>query len=78
MEGYAYAFGLALVSFVIYYGSLRLSPWVKCSKCNGQPRVKGRMFSYAHHTCPKCDGTGRQVRWGYRFFRMGAEGKPPQ
>jgi DnaJ-class molecular chaperone len=78
LEGYLFAIGLVLISSLIYCGSLRLKPWVKCSKCDGQPRVKGWMFSYAHHTCPKCGGTGRQVRWGYRFFRMGLEGEPPE
>ena len=26
--------------------------------------------------CPKCGGTGRQVRWGYKVFHMGHGGNP--
>jgi hypothetical protein len=28
------------------------------------------VFSYAHHVCPKCDGTGQQVRLGRKLLRM--------
>jgi hypothetical protein len=62
---------LVVVSILIggYYVSLKLNPWVKCSKCHGQPRIKGSVFSHAHHTCPKCEGSGQQVRWGNSMLR---------
>jgi hypothetical protein len=55
----------------IYYVSLRLNPWVECSKCHGQPRPRGWFFGYAHHFCSKCEGTGHQLRFGRRLFGMG-------
>ena len=63
---------LAVITILIggYYLSLKLNPWVKCRKCGGQPRVKAWAFGHAHHTCPNCNGTGQQIRWGYKFFRI--------
>jgi len=63
---------LVLVVIVIggYYLSLVFNPMVKCSKCHGKPRPQGWVFSYAHHVCPKCDGTGQQVRLGRKLLRM--------
>jgi DnaJ-class molecular chaperone len=55
----------------IYYVSLRLNPWVECSKCHGQPRPRGVFFGYSHHLCSKCQGTGHQLRFGRRLFGMG-------
>jgi DnaJ-class molecular chaperone len=51
-----------------YLGSLWINPWVKCSRCNGKPQRKGAIFGYAHHFCPKCKGTGQQLRLGRRFI----------
>jgi DnaJ-class molecular chaperone len=69
--------GLALVLLVVgfYVVSLIFNPWVKCSKCHGKARPRAWVFGYAHHVCPKCDGTGQQLRFGRRLFRMGP-GKP--
>ena len=69
--------GLALVLLVVgfYVVSLLFNPWVTCSKCKGKPRPRALVFGYAHHVCPKCNGTGQQVRLGRRLFRMGP-GKP--
>jgi hypothetical protein len=64
---------VALIGF--YVASLHFNPWVKCSKCHGKPRPRAWVFGYAHHVCPRCDGTGHQVRFGRRLFRMGP-GKP--
>jgi hypothetical protein len=61
-----------LVSWAV---SLRLNPWVKCSKCGGQPKKQGAFYSYAHHSCDKCGGKGQQVRFGRRLFNMGP-GRP--
>jgi DnaJ-class molecular chaperone len=67
---------LALAAFSVYFVSLILNPWVKCAKCGGKPKSQGWAFSYAHHLCSKCRGTGQQVRFGRRLLGMGA-GKPP-
>jgi DnaJ-class molecular chaperone len=65
---------LLLIAIVIggYAASLKLNPWVKCSKCHGKQRAQGWVFSNTHHNCPKCGGTGRQVRLGRKLFRMGS------
>lgn len=58
-----------VVAFIaIYVASLFLSPYVKCSRCKNKPKRRGWMFSYAHHVCPKCNGTGQQVRFGTRVL----------
>jgi hypothetical protein len=31
---------------------------MKCSKCYGQPKPHGWIFSHARDSCPKCGGTG--------------------
>jgi DnaJ-class molecular chaperone len=59
---------LVFIMIVGYVGSLWINPWVKCSRCNGKPRRKGLIFSYALHLCSKCKGTGRQLRLGRRFI----------
>ena len=55
----------------VYYVSLKLNPWVECSRCHGKVRPQGWFFNYAHHVCPKCQGTGQQLRFGRRLFGMG-------
>jgi hypothetical protein len=52
----------------IYVLTLKLSPWVRCSRCKNNPKRKGWVFRYAHHVCPKCQGTGQQLRFGRRFL----------
>jgi len=47
-----------------YLLSLKLNPWVRCSRCKNKPKIKGWVFSNAHHICPKCEGTGQQLRFG--------------
>jgi DnaJ-class molecular chaperone len=61
------AIGL-IVLVVGYIGSLWLNPWVKCSRCRNKPVKKGLIFGYAHHSCPKCKGTGQQLRFGRRIL----------
>ena len=51
-----------------YLLSLKLNPWVRCSRCKNKPKIKGWVFSNAHHVCPKCEGTGQQVRFGSKLF----------
>ena len=53
---------------LIYLGSLWINPWVKCSRCGGRVTEKGVLFTYAFHACPRCKGTGRQVRFGRRYI----------
>jgi hypothetical protein len=49
-----------------------LNPWVKCSKCQGKPKHQGWAYSYAHHFCSKCGGSGQQVRLGRKLFFGGS------
>jgi hypothetical protein len=69
-----------ILLFVVLVGtwvaSLFLNPWVKCSKCQGKPKSQGWLYSYAHHFCKKCGGTGQQVRWGSKGVRHGARHTP--
>lgn len=76
---------MELVAFVLilllgfgapYYVSLVRNPWVTCSKCKGRPRLQGWFFSHAHHVCPKCNGTGQQLRLGNKLFGVGPGKKP--
>jgi DnaJ-class molecular chaperone len=59
---------ILLVVIASYVVSLWLNPYVKCSKCKNTPKRKGWAYSYAHHVCPKCQGTGQQRRFGRRFI----------
>ena len=61
---------LALVILIgaSYVVSLKLNPWVKCSRCKNSPKIKAWTYSHAHHVCPKCKGTGQQLRFGRRFI----------
>jgi hypothetical protein len=60
---------LVAIILVTYRVSLALNPWVACSKCDGKPKKQGAIFSYAHHICDKCGGSGQQLRLGRRLFR---------
>ena len=71
MQGSLILVGLALAGALIYFGSLQLHPWAKCPKCKGSATHRGALFSYAARACTKCAGTGRQLRWGRRFFGIG-------
>ena len=51
-----------------YVLSLKLNPWVRCSRCKNQPKRKAWLFGYAHHVCPKCQGTGQQLRLGRKLL----------
>jgi Zn finger protein HypA/HybF involved in hydrogenase expression len=52
----------------IYVLTLKLNPWVRCSRCKNVPKRKAWAFRYAHHVCSKCQGTGQQLRFGRRFL----------
>jgi DnaJ-class molecular chaperone len=51
-----------------YVLSLKLNPWVKCSKCKNNPKIKGWVYNHAHHVCPKCQGSGQQLRLGRKVL----------
>jgi DnaJ-class molecular chaperone len=59
---------ILLTLLVVYVVSLKLNPYVRCSKCKNKPKIKGWLFTNAHHVCPKCKGTGQQVRFGRKFI----------
>ena len=85
MLGYADGKGdtaLEVVAFAVlliggYVLSLYLNPWVTCSRCNGKPRPRAWLFGYAHHLCPKCDGTGQTRRLGSRLLGIGRDKPSP-
>jgi hypothetical protein len=62
------ALGVLAILIAGYLGSLKLNPWVRCSKCKNKPKIKGWVFSNAHHVCPKCQGSGQQLRFGRKFL----------
>jgi hypothetical protein len=62
-----YVVGLIALVVLGYVGSLWVNPWVKCSRCGGGSKKTGWLFGYAQHACPKCKGTGRQLRLGRRI-----------
>lgn len=67
---------LVIVAILIagYVISLKLNPFVRCSRCNGNPRKKGLVFRYSHHTCSKCNGLGQQRRLGHKILFKGPSG----
>ena len=64
----SYVVGFAILAFLLYLASLKLNPWVKCSNCKNQPKMKGWVATHAHHICPECKGTGQELRFGRRLF----------
>ena len=56
------------ILIVVYWVSLKLNPWVRCSNCKNTPKIKGWVFSKTHHVCPKCQGTGQQLRFGRKLL----------
>jgi DnaJ-class molecular chaperone len=50
-----------------YVVSLKLNPYVRCSRCKGNPRRRAWLFRNAQHVCTKCQGTGAQLRFGRRL-----------
>ena len=61
-------FAIFAIPIILYVASLKFSPWVLCSNCKNKPKIKGRVVTYAHHVCPKCKGSGQQLRFGRRFI----------
>jgi DnaJ-class molecular chaperone len=56
------------IPILLYVASLKLNPWVICSNCKNKPKKKGWVAHYSHHVCPKCKGTGQQLRFGRHFL----------
>lgn len=56
------------VPISLYVASLKLNPWVKCSRCKNKPKIKGWVADYAHHICPQCKGTGQELRFGRKLI----------
>jgi DnaJ-class molecular chaperone len=54
------------IPILLWLASLKLNPWRSCTRCKGQQRLKGWVLNKAYHACPKCRGSGRQLRFGRR------------
>ena len=57
-----------LIIILGYFVSLWRNPWVTCSRCGNRPKRTGWIFGNAHHFCPKCKGTGQQLRLGRKYL----------
>ena len=61
---------IAVVVVLGYYLSLRIHPTTRCKRCDSSTRHYDLVYSDRRRgTCPSCGGTGRQERFGTRFFR---------
>jgi len=56
------------IPILLYVASLKLNPWVLCSNCKNKPKIKGSVATYAHHVCPRCKGTGQELRFGRKLL----------
>jgi DnaJ-class molecular chaperone len=59
---------IAILAVSLYVASLKLNPWVLCSKCKNTPKIKGWVANHAHHVCSNCKGTGQELRFGRKFI----------
>jgi Zn finger protein HypA/HybF involved in hydrogenase expression len=61
---------VVIVGIVVggYVLSLKLNPYVKCRRCKNQPKIRAWTFTYSHHTCPRCKGTGQTLRFGRQLI----------
>ena len=64
----SYLVSFAILAFLLYVASLKLNPWVLCSKCKNKPKIKGWVADHAHHVCSNCKGTGQELRFGRKFI----------
>ena len=53
-----------VIVIIVYVVSLKLNPYVTCSRCKGRPKKTAWVFRHANHVCSKCHGTGQQLRLG--------------
>jgi hypothetical protein len=58
----------AVVGFVLWLGSVWLTPFRTCRSCKGTGRQRGFMSTWAHRQCPSCAGTGRHRRRNVTMF----------
>jgi hypothetical protein len=54
----------AVILGVGYWVSLRLNPRTGHRSCKGTGRGYGRVYTWTHHRCLDCGGTGRVIRYG--------------
>jgi hypothetical protein len=54
----------ALILAVGYWMSVRLNPRIAHRSCRGTGRPAGRIYTWAHHKCAGCGGSGRVIRYG--------------
>jgi hypothetical protein len=47
-----------------YWFSLRLNPRIRHRSCKGTGRPSGWIYTWSHHKCLGCGGSGRVIRYG--------------
>lgn len=47
-----------------YWVSLRLNPRTRHRSCKGVGRSSGWIYTWTHHRCAGCGGSGRVIRYG--------------
>jgi hypothetical protein len=58
----------AVVGFILWLGSVWLTPFRRCRTCGGSGRQTGFMSTWAHRQCPACAGAGRHRRRNVTLF----------
>ena len=58
----------AVVGFIMWLGSVWLTPFRRCRTCSGTGRQTGFVSTWAHRQCPACAGTGRHRRRNVTMF----------
>ena len=53
----------AIFGLLLYLASLKLNPWVKCSKCKNQPRRKGGWLTTHTTPAPVARARGKNFGW---------------
>jgi hypothetical protein len=59
---------VAAVFAVGYLLSISLHPFTNCRACKGGSRHRGAIYSYAYRACRRCEGSGRQLRFGAQLL----------
>jgi hypothetical protein len=58
----------AVVGFILWLGSVWLTPFRRCRICGGTGRQTGLMSTWANRQCPSCGGAGRHRRRNVTMF----------
>jgi hypothetical protein len=58
----------AVVGFILWLGSVWLTPFRRCRTCSGTGRQTGLMSTWANRQCPSCGGAGRHRRRNVTMF----------